>query len=81
MGNLCCGEDDFVTGKKETLSGAPPPRKVMTPDEDQRREQARAAAEERLRKDSVRGTQRYQYVVKSDIWIFISRVTFEMTFC
>ena len=67
MGNLCCAEDDFEAGKKETLSGAPPPRKVMTPDEDQRREQARIAAEERLRKDAVRGTQRYQYVIKRNL--------------
>lgn len=42
--------------------GVAPPSKVMTPSEDQRREQARIAAEERARKNAVRGTQRTTYV-------------------
>lgn len=45
-----------------TAAGMPPPTNVMTPNEQDRRETARKAAEERARQNSVRGTQRYQYV-------------------
>ncbi|PXF43306.1 hypothetical protein BWQ96_06945 [Gracilariopsis chorda] len=59
MGNLCCGEDDVPRKQaKQSVSGAAPPKNVMTPTASQRREQALQAAEERARKDAVRGTQR-----------------------
>lgn len=71
MGNCCGGtfagaprlEGDGST-KAHTVSGMPPPHKMMTPDENERRRQARIAAEERARKNAVRGTQRYTYVCR-----------------
>lgn len=64
MGNLCCGEDDVPHKRaKQSVSGGAPPSNVMTPTASQRREQALQAAEERARKDAVRGTQRTRYVL------------------
>ena len=62
MGNLCCGEDEYTRSKHPTIRNGPPAPKVMTPTEAERRETARVAAEERARKNAVRGTQRYTYV-------------------
>lgn len=62
MGNACCGGEDVDVKAQKTIRGSAPPPKVMTPNEEDRREQARAAAEERARKNAVRGTQRYTYV-------------------
>lgn len=62
MGNSCCGEEDVGNNVKKTLSGGPPPKKVMTPAKGQLRDQVLRAAEERARKGAVRGTQRYKYV-------------------
>lgn len=60
MGNTCCGGNEYEAKNHRSISGNPPPPKVMTPAQDELREQARAAAEERARVNAVRGTHRQQ---------------------
>ncbi len=60
MGNACCGGEDDVPALNggQTVSGAPPAAKTMTPTDAERREKMLNAAEERYRQGAVRGTQR-----------------------